>query len=106
MPHTYYVYILTNQTHSTLYIGVTNSLESRVTQHKNGEIEGFTQRYYVNRLVYYEEFKYVYDAIAREKQLKKWNRTWKERLINEFDPDSKGDSRLRGNDTTRGSYQE
>jgi putative endonuclease len=107
MSRTYYVYILCNATQSTLYIGMTNSLESRVTQHKNAEVEGFTKRYNVNQLVYYEEFTYVHDAIAREKQLKKWERAWKNRLITEFNPtwedlarglDCKGDSRLRGND--------
>ncbi len=107
MARTYYVYILCNRTRSTLYIGITNTLDRRAGEHKSGELDGFTKRYKVNRLVYYEEFNYIHDAIAREKQLKKWNRAWKERLINESNPtwqdlaeglDSKGDSRLRGND--------
>ncbi len=67
----YYVYILASETDGTLYIGITNDLIRRVWEHKNGEIEGFTKRYRVNRLVYYEETSDVYSAIAREKAMKK-----------------------------------
>lgn len=84
-----YVYILVNYTKTTLYIGVTNNVEHRVGQHKSKANRGFTSRYNLKYLVYYEEYQYVYDAITREKQLKKWNRKWKERLINEANPEWK-----------------
>ncbi len=86
MSRTYYVYILSNKTYSTVYIGVTNDLRGRVGQHKEGNIEGFTKKYNVNRLVYFEEFQDIRDAIAREKQLKKWRRAWKDELIKGFNP--------------------
>src|SRR3954453_18176528 len=72
--HDYYVYIVTNKHRSTLYIGVTNSLVRRISQHKNGEIEGFTQRYQLNRLVWFEHFRDVRDAIECEKKMKGWLR--------------------------------
>ncbi|CAM2846955.1 GIY-YIG nuclease family protein [Vibrio neptunius] len=77
------VYILTNQSCSCLYIGVTSNLKARVWQHKNGRVGGFSKRYNIDCLVYYELFLDITDAIYREKQLKKWKRKWKERLINE-----------------------
>lgn len=77
----YYVYILTTERNSTLYIGITSNLSRRVYEHKNELIEGFTKKYHVKKLVYYEEHKEVTDAIAREKQLKGWRREKKERLI-------------------------
>ncbi|MBO1926362.1 GIY-YIG nuclease family protein [Thiomicrorhabdus sp. 6S2-11] len=80
------VYILTNQTNSVLYIGVTSNLVQRVYQHKNNLVEGFTKKYKVHKLVYFEQFEDMYAAIAREKALKKWNRGWKDRLINEMNP--------------------
>ena len=86
MPKTYNVYIMTNRTRSTLYVGMTGNLAQRTEQHAEGELEGFTKRYHVDRLVYYEEFSKPDDAIQREKQLKKWNRAWKERLIEEANP--------------------
>ena len=82
----YYVYIMTNKRKNVLYVGVTSHLEGRVRQHKCGEIKGFTSRYKVSQLVYYEEFDYIYDAIAREKQIKKWRREKKERLILTMNP--------------------
>ena len=77
----YFTYILSNKSNSTLYIGVTNDLERRVCEHKSGLIPGFTQKYNCNKLVYYETFSNVEEAIAREKQLKKWSRSKKDWLI-------------------------
>lgn len=82
----YYVYILTNKNNNVLYTGVTRHLEGRVRQHKNKEIEGFTNQYNVNKLVYFEEYEYVYDAIAREKQIKGWLRKKKITLIVKNNP--------------------
>ncbi len=86
MRKTYYVYILSNATYTTVYIGVTNNLKGRVAEHKTAEIPGFTRQYNVNRLVYFEEFLDIHDAIAREKQLKKWRRAWKDELIKTMNP--------------------
>ena len=83
----YYIYILTNRHHTVLYIGVTGNLVKRIWQHKQKEIEGFTKRYNVNRLIYFEEYQWVYDAIEREKQLKGWTRKKKENLIEKLNPD-------------------
>ena len=80
-------YILTNYKKSVLYIGVTNDLKRRVAEHKSQfDPCSFTARYNVNRLVYFENFQSVNEAIAREKQLKHWNREWKDRLINTTNP--------------------
>jgi len=76
----YYVYILFNKS-KTLYIGVTNNLSRRLYEHKNKLIEGFTKKYNLNKLVFYEEFNSINDAIKREKQLKNWHRQWKINLI-------------------------
>lgn len=81
--HQYYTYILASQRNGTLYIGMTNDLQRRVYEHKMGIKKGFTYRYGVNILVYFETFQYVDQAIDREKQLKKWNRAWKIQLIEE-----------------------
>ena len=70
----YYVYILSNKANTVLYIGVTNNLERRIYEHKNGVLEGFTKKYNVHKLVYFEMCGDIKDAIAREKQLKKWSR--------------------------------
>ena len=85
--HQYYVYILASKKNGTLYIGVTNDLEVRVLQHRQKTNEGFTSKYDVGLLVYFETFQYVNDAIKREKQLKKWNRQWKINLIEEDNKD-------------------
>ncbi|HUD19845.1 MAG TPA: GIY-YIG nuclease family protein [Patescibacteria group bacterium] len=77
----YYVYILTNKRNGTLYIGVTNNLIKRTHEHKQSHVDGFTKKYGVHTLVYYETFIKPLDAITREKQLKKWNRLWKLKLI-------------------------
>ena len=75
--HQYYVYILTSKIRGTLYIGVTNDLQKRVYEHKMGIKSGFTQKYGISRLVYFETFQNVEEAIDREKNLKKWKRDWK-----------------------------
>ncbi|MBC2845245.1 GIY-YIG nuclease family protein [Winogradskyella flava] len=77
----YYVYILSNIKNGTLYIGVTNDLERRMFEHKSKLLKGFTSRYGLNKLMYFESYQYVNDAIKREKQLKNWNRQWKIDLI-------------------------
>ena len=79
--HKYYVYILASKKNGTLYIGITYDLERRVFEHKNKIIIGFTSKYDITNLVYFEIFGQVLDAIKREKQLKKWNRKWKIDLI-------------------------
>ncbi len=76
----YYLYILTKNSR-TLYIGVTNNLERRLFEHKNKLIPGFTEKYNIDKLVYYEIFNEIDDAIRREKQLKNWHRQWKINLI-------------------------
>ncbi len=83
---TYYIYILASGKNGTLYVGVTNHLERRMLEHKTKEADGFTKKYNIDRLVYCEETSYVNNAIAREKQLKKWNRQWKIDLINQTNP--------------------
>lgn len=81
-----YVYILTNITRKVLYTGVTSNLHKRVAEHKNGTHNGFTKRYGVKYLLYYEEFQDIKVAINREKQIKRWRREKKEALINSFNP--------------------
>jgi len=81
-----YIYILTNATNKVLYVGVTNNLVRRVYEHKQKMVEGFSSRYHLNKLVYYEQFDDIAKAIEREKVLKKWNRLWKEYLINKLNP--------------------
>jgi len=83
----YYVYILASERNGTLYVGVTNDLIRRVHEHKTDAVEGFTKQYGVHDLVYYEQTGDIESAIGREKQIKKWNRSWKKRLIEEFNPD-------------------
>lgn len=80
------VYILASKRNGTLYIGVTSDLRKRIWEHREGFVEGFTKKYNVHRLVYYELFDDMYNAITREKRLKKWNRAWKIRLIEEKNP--------------------
>ena len=82
----YYVYILTNCTDKVMYIGMTNNLKRRVYEHKNMLLEGFTKKYKVHKLVYYEDFKDPTAAIKREKQLKKWSRSKKDALVKESNP--------------------
>ena len=77
----YYVYVTTNITDSVLYIGVTNDLQRRAYEHKNSLVEGFSKKYKVNKLVYYETTNDINSAIKREKRLKNWRREWKINLI-------------------------
>ncbi len=82
-----YVYILTDQRNGTLYVGVTSDLKKRVWEHKNKVVDGFTARYGLDRLVYYEVADDIRAAIIREKQLKEWKRIWKIELIEGFNPE-------------------
>jgi len=84
--HGFYVYILASRIGGTLYIGVTNDLVRRVAEHRLKAVKGFTKKYEIDRLVDFEQFDDVENAIRREKRLKKWNRAWKIRLIEEFNP--------------------
>ncbi len=83
----YFVYILTNKSNKVLYIGVTNNLERRMYEHRNKMVDGFTKRYNLTKLVYFEETSDVRSAIEREKQLKNWHRDWKIKLITNFNPE-------------------
>jgi len=85
----YYVYILSSERNGTLYVGVTNNLVRRIWEHKNILVEGFTNRYEIHHLVYYELHESPESAITREKQIKKWNRLWKLKLIEEKNPEWK-----------------
>ena len=87
--NTYYVYILTNQFNDVFYVGVTNNLERRIREHQSGLIDGFTKKYRIHKLVYCESCHDVRDAIAREKQLKNWNREKKRFLIERMNPEWK-----------------
>ncbi len=89
MSYKFYVYILASKKRGTLYIGVTNNLERRIYEHKNNIIKGFTSKYKVYNLVYYEGFDYIDQAIAREKAMKFWKRNWKIELIEKVNPDWK-----------------
>jgi len=82
----YYVYILASGLGGTLYIGVTNNIVRRVFEHQSNVVAGFTKRYSVKRLVYFEQYDDIENAIRREKRLKKWNRSWKIHLIEESNP--------------------
>jgi len=85
----YYVYILSNKYNNVLYVGITNDLIRRVYEHKNKLVEGFTEKYNVDKLVYYELFNDPINAITREKQLKGYSRRKKVELINSFNPEWK-----------------
>jgi putative endonuclease len=80
------IYIITNKKYGTLYIGVTSNLVKRVYEHKNKLVDGFSKKYNLSKLVYYELFENMESAIIREKRLKKWNREWKLELIDNFNP--------------------
>jgi putative endonuclease len=82
----YYVYLLTNWNNKVMYIGVTNDLERRIYEHKNKMIKGFTEKYNVRKLVYFEETQDINTAIEREKEIKKWRREKKNRLVNYMNP--------------------
>ena len=83
----FYVYMLTTGNNRVLYIGVTNDVKRRVRQHREHVNHGFTYKYNVEKLVYFESFQYINDAIRREKQLKEWKREWKENLIKRNNPE-------------------
>jgi len=85
----YYIYILASKKNGTLYIGVTSNLVQRIHQHKTGAVEGFTKKYAVDLLVYFEETEDINSGIAREKNLKAWKRQWKIDLIEKNNPDWK-----------------
>ena len=85
----YYVYIMASKRNGTLYIGVTSNLLKRVYEHKNDLASGFTKKYQVHRLVYYEMHTDIRQAVTREKQMKKWKRQWKIELIEKTNPDWK-----------------
>ena len=89
MTVTYYVYLLTNWNNKVMYLGVTNNLERRLYEHKNKLVKGFTEKYNVNKLVYFEETQDVTAAIAREKEIKKWRREKKNQLVNRMNPNWK-----------------
>ena len=84
--HAYYVYILTNWNNKVMYIGVTNDLERRLYEHKNKMVDGFTKRYNIDKLVYFEQTNDVYAAISREKELKGWTREKKNALVETMNP--------------------
>jgi len=83
----YYVYLLTNWNNRVMYVGVTNNLERRIYEHKNKLVKGFTEKYNVNKLVYFEVTGDVMAAIAREKEIKKWRREKKDALVNATNPE-------------------
>ena len=85
-PMACHVYILASRRNGTLYVGVTNDLARRVYEHKQGVVEGFTKKYRVHQLVYFEAFDEMADALSRERRLKKWLRTWKLALIEKTNP--------------------
>ena len=84
--HTYYVYILTNVKRNVIYVGVTNNLETRIAEHGDGRGGAFTRRYRVNTLVHVEEYQYIDEAIAREKEIKGWRRSKKDALVELSNP--------------------
>ncbi len=84
MAREYFVYLITNVNNNVLYIGVTSNLEQRIYEHKNKIIKGFSSKYNTSKLVYFEQFSDPENAIAREKQLKKWNRSKKDFLVNKM----------------------
>ena len=89
MQNTFYVYILTNQYNNVMYVGVTNNLRRRVYEHKNELVDGFTKKYHVHKLVYFESTNDPVAAIAREKQIKTWKRERKNELIETQNPNWK-----------------
>ena len=86
MSHPYFVYLMTTRNNRVMYVGVTNNLERRVWEHQNGVIEGFTKKYNVKKLVYFEETTDVHAALAREKEIKKWRRSKKNFLVITLNP--------------------
>ena len=89
MTRTYYVYLITNWNNKVMYVGVTNNLKRRIYEHKKKLVKGFTEKYNLNKLVYFEETQDVTSAIAREKEIKKWRREKKNQLVNRMNPNWK-----------------
>ena len=87
--HNYYVYIITNKNKTVLYTGVTNDLKRRLYEHENGILPGFTKKYNCHYIIYYEHFLHIEHAIDREKEIKKWRREKKDRLITKFNSEWK-----------------
>ncbi|MCK9393913.1 MAG: GIY-YIG nuclease family protein [Candidatus Paceibacterota bacterium] len=85
--NSYFVYILSNKKNGVLYVGVTNDICRRIYEHKHKIVEGFSSKYNLSILVYYEETSSIESAIEKEKRLKKWNREWKVRLVEENNPE-------------------
>ena len=83
---TYYVYLLTNWNNKVIYVGMTNDLERRIFEHKEKSVKGFTEKYNIGKLVYYEQTSEVDSAIAREKEIKKWRREKKDKLVETMNP--------------------
>lgn len=86
MSDNYFVYIITNFSNTTFYIGVTNNLERRINEHRSGLVEGFSKKYKLRKLIYFEDYQDINQAIGREKQLKNWHREWKINLIKKLNP--------------------
>ena len=86
MSERFYVYILASSRNDTLYVGVTNNLARRVTEHKSGAVPGFTRQYGVDQLVYFEEYASILEARDREHKMKRWRRDWKLELIEKLNP--------------------
>lgn len=82
----YYVYLITNWNNKVMYVGVTNNLERRIYEHKNKMVKGFTKKYNVSKLVYFEESQDILAAIDREKEIKRWRRQKKDQLVNSINP--------------------
>ncbi len=87
LSYNYFVYIMTNKHKNVVYVGVTNDIERRVFEHETGETKGFTKKYNCHYLVYYEHFTSIVDAIDREKEIKKWRREKKDKLISSTNPE-------------------
>jgi putative endonuclease len=86
MTRSFFVYILASRRNGTLYVGVTNDLARRISEHKSKLVPGFTRKYRVDKLVYFEEYPSILEARARERALKRWDRAWKLALIEEMNP--------------------
>jgi putative endonuclease len=86
---TYYIYIITNKWNTVLYIGVTDNIHRRIYEHKNKLVQGFSNTNNLNKLIYFEEYRDIKEAIRKEKQLKNWHRDWKFNLIKSKNPDLK-----------------
>ena len=84
---TYFVYLITNWNNKVMYVGVTNDLERRINEHRSKVVKGFTEKYNVNKLVHFEETSDVHSALEREKEIKKWRREKKDKLVEKANPE-------------------